>query len=265
VADSPGAAFAITAVTSEVILDDANRGEASFTVTNRTADVVRGRAAAVPQEPAQAAWLRLVGDAERGFAPNATEQYTVAIAVPAGVPEGRRTLRLDVTALTPPHTGSVRGPDVVYQNRLVPPPRGCYVATLVGAVLGALVGAAVGALPAVVVALASGLKVGLGAELTVLGGGSGVIGFAGLVAGVWLNLRQGRCSGARETALVLAAVAGVVWIVLGLLLLAVSLFARVPGPVILAAIVVGVLGPPVPARYAYLNLLPRLPWLGGSA
>src|SRR5437016_385721 len=125
-------------------MDELNRGSAAFTVTNRSADPVRGRAAAVAEAPEQASWLRLAGEAERAFPPGWTEQLTVAIAVPAGTPAGPHTLRIDVQGLTPPYTDTARGPAVSFQVRAVRPPApDGYLATLAGAVLGALAGMAV--------------------------------------------------------------------------------------------------------------------------
>jgi hypothetical protein len=82
--------------------------------------------------------------------------------------------------------------------------------------------------------------------------------------GAWLNLRQLRYAGDRETGLALAAVAGAVWLLLGLILLVVGLVAGLPGALVLLFIVIGVLGPPVPARYLYLHVLAGRHWLGGT-
>jgi hypothetical protein len=251
--------FAITEVAAEVPLDDQNRGAAVFTVTNLTGDHVRGRAAAVPGLPGEAGWLSLTGDAERAFPPGWTEQYRLAIAVTAGTPAGRHTLRLDVEGLTPPHTETVQGPPVSYQStavRPLPADTG-YLATLAGAGLGALAGMAVGALPAVVLLLASRLTIDIRVDLVVLGAGALLLGFPAMVAGAWLNLR-GRHSAARETALVLAAVAGGLWLLLGLALGVVGLVSRsFPGGLAFLFILVGVLVPPVPARIVTLRLVVR--------
>ncbi len=255
-------AFSITEVTSEVSMDASNRGVASFTVTNRSPDTVRARASAVPERPEEAGWLSLAGDAERGFPPSWTEQYSVDIAVPAGTPAGRHGLRIDVEGLTPPHTDTVRGPAVTYAVRFVPPEKeDGYLATLLGALLGALAGGAVGSLPAVVVAIASGLRVSLELELAVLGVGAGLLGFPAMVAGAWLNLRQNH-RGARETALVLAALAGGLWLLLAVVVVVIRLVrGSVPGGLVALFVLIGVLVPPVPARLAFLRLLGgRLPF-----
>jgi PASTA domain len=120
--DAATSVFAITAAASTVSLDANRRGAASFTVTNTTANALRGRARIVAQAAAAAPWLSLAGDAERDFAPGATQQYTAQIAVPADGPAGNYAFRLDAVGVANPDEQYSQGPSVAFSVAAPPPP-----------------------------------------------------------------------------------------------------------------------------------------------
>jgi hypothetical protein len=250
--------FAITTATNLVLLDAKNRGRATFTVSNRTRAAARGRAQLVPQRPEQARWLRIDGDAERDFAPDGLQQFSVAVLVNPGTPTGRHNFRLDMYGVTPA-AGVTEGPSVAFEvTTVVPVPREGrkgYVATLVGAMLGALAGGAVGAVPGAIFALAQISRASVETVLTIVLIGVLVMSAPGVALGAWLNLRAQGFEGARETGLILAG-AYFGWAVVLGLIYAVALkvsHSQVGAAIVLVALI-AVLVPPVPARAIYLWL-----------
>lgn len=107
--------FAITTVTNTVCLDAQGRGEAAFTVFNASGRPIRGRARLVPAQPATAAWLTLVGEAERYFPVAGTQQYAVRIAPPPDARAGSHTFRLDMVGVENPDEQYTRGPTVTFE------------------------------------------------------------------------------------------------------------------------------------------------------
>jgi hypothetical protein len=60
--------FDISAATNTILLDKQTRkGEAAFTVTNRSGRALRGRASLSSQDTLSGQWLTLAGDTERAF------------------------------------------------------------------------------------------------------------------------------------------------------------------------------------------------------
>src|SRR5205085_8223670 len=94
--------FAITAATNAVPLDSNHQGQTSFTVSNTTAQAIRGRARLWTQPTAAGPWLSLLGEAERDFAPDQSQQYALHIAVPPTAPTGDYTFRLDMADVANP-------------------------------------------------------------------------------------------------------------------------------------------------------------------
>lgn len=253
--------FGITAATNLVSLDAQNRGRAAFTVSNRSGQVVSGRAELVPTRAEEHAWLAIDGDAERRFPADTTQQYSVRIAVAPGTPTGRHSFRLDMTAVNPP-IGVTEGPTVVYEvTTAVPIPKGVkpgYVATLVGAVLGAAAGALVGAIPGAIIAIVTlGQHSSTSADTIslVVGIGVLVVSIVGVFAGAWLNLRGLGYGGALQTGLILAGIYAAWALVLEGAFFAISKVpsANVGGLGLPLALII-VLAPPVPARFIYLRL-----------
>jgi hypothetical protein len=250
--------FAITAATNLVRLDARNSGRGAFTVSNRTLDLLRGRAQPVPERPEQASWLRLEGEAERDFGPNGTQQYSVSVHVDPETPTGRHTFRLDMYAIAPA-AGVTEGPSVAFEITTVVPrgqlTRAGYLATLVGAMFGALVGGTLGAVPGAIFALSNISSAAIETVLAIVLVGVLVLSAPGVALGAWMNLRARSYEGGRETALILTG-AYVVWaLVAGLAYAGVLnvIHAKVGGEIVLVALV-AVLVPPVPSRALYLRL-----------
>ncbi|HKV88856.1 MAG TPA: hypothetical protein VJT78_12740 [Candidatus Dormibacteraeota bacterium] len=242
-----------------VRLDSKNQGRATFTVSNRTAALLRGRAQAIPAQAGEESWLTLEGAAERDFQVNITQQYTVKIQVAPGTPTGRHSFRLDMTAVAPA-LGGTQGQAVVFEvTTIVPIPRAVkkgYVATLVGATLGALVGGLVGAVPGAIVALIQASTISVSSVVLIVGIGALVASIPAVGAGAWVNLRAQGYEGALQTGLILAGIFAAWALLLGVgyaVLLRLTSGQLNVGITLLVALAV-VLVPPVPARVIYLWL-----------
>ena len=132
--------FVITTTATEVLrADSKSHAEAGFTVTNTTSRAVRGLARVRPLGDTKQQWLNLQGEAERDFAPGATQQFTVSFdgprlepapataagtsAPPPGAlpaPGARKyPFRLDVESALNPDEDFTEGPTVTVE--MVPP------------------------------------------------------------------------------------------------------------------------------------------------
>lgn len=111
--------FAITVATNNAVLDSVRQGRTSFTVSNTTARGARARARIAAQPASAASWLTLLGEAERDFASDGSQQYTVQISVPPTAPPGSYTFRLDMVDLANPDDDVSEGPTVRF---VVEPP-----------------------------------------------------------------------------------------------------------------------------------------------
>ena len=107
--------FTITSPTNSVLLGANGQGQATFTVSNISGRLNRGRARLVPQNPLSAAWLKLNGEAERDFEIASTQQYSVAINVPPKSPAGSYVFRLDMVGVENPDEDLSQGPSVTFQ------------------------------------------------------------------------------------------------------------------------------------------------------
>src|SRR5258707_15799919 len=94
--------FAITATTNTVSLDSNRQGQVSFTVSNTTTQLLRGRAHVVGQPATTEPWLKLSGEPERDFASAGSQQYVVQLSVPPSASAGDYTFRLDVVDVADP-------------------------------------------------------------------------------------------------------------------------------------------------------------------
>ncbi|MCI0394460.1 MAG: hypothetical protein L0332_21075 [Chloroflexi bacterium] len=106
--------FAVTVATSNVKLDGKKQGEVSFTVSNTSGRALDGRARIVPQAGTPLNWFTLADEAQRSFAVNGTQQYTVNIAVPPDAPAGRYLFRLDMVGIANPDEEFAEGPTVAF-------------------------------------------------------------------------------------------------------------------------------------------------------
>ena len=118
--------FSITIAKQSIKLDSKRTTEASFTVTNTSDKPVRGQLKLRPVEArsviaAQPAWLTLIGDAERTFAPQATVQVTARIAVPESVLPGTYGVRLDAISTSNTDDDLTEGPPMVVEVSAVEP------------------------------------------------------------------------------------------------------------------------------------------------
>jgi hypothetical protein len=211
---TPGVSFGVTVATSSIELDADRRGEAAFTVTNRTRAARRGRARIVVTGSADTGWLSLAGEPERDFMAGATHVFSVGVAVPAAAAQGTYAFRLDVVAVANPDEDYTEGPTVTFTvgaERPKPPPtlkRG-YLASAVGAVIGTLVGGAIGLIPGALFTLFSLIALkhppGLAAVVTVLGVGGLLFAWGGAAAGSWIALRLSGYIALEPTAAILLA------------------------------------------------------------
>jgi PASTA domain len=115
--------FTVTAAGQRVSLDASGTAKASFTVTNTSAQMLRGRLLAKPSEPAKADWLSIAGESIRDFAPNAAEQVVVQVGVPPGTPPGSYSFRLDAVSEVEPDEDFTEGPSVAFDVAAPPPPK----------------------------------------------------------------------------------------------------------------------------------------------
>lgn len=107
--------FAITAVTTSVVLDGDRQGEVSFTVTNQRDRSVEGRTHLEAEHDGTESWIAVRGPAQRTFAPAGTERYTVDIDVPSDAPGGSHNFRLDMVGVKQPDEDYTRGQTVTFE------------------------------------------------------------------------------------------------------------------------------------------------------
>ena len=112
--------FTVTAAASHVELDSAGAARAPFTVTNTSAQTLKGRLLTRPSEQANPDWFSIGGESVRDFAPNAAEQVVVQLAVPPGSPPGSYSFRLDAVSQIDPDEDFTEGPSVAFE---VAPPQ----------------------------------------------------------------------------------------------------------------------------------------------
>lgn len=112
-------AFDITAATESVNLNASGQGELAFTVSNALHVPVRARARVMMEGPASGEWASISGGPERDFAPDGTQQFTVKLQAPPGIPPGRYTFHLLVSSVANPDEQYAAGPTVAF---IVPEP-----------------------------------------------------------------------------------------------------------------------------------------------
>jgi hypothetical protein len=115
--------FAITTSTNTVILGGNRRGQAVFSVSNISGGFTHGRAHLVPQNPIATPWLSIQGETERDFPTATTQQFSVAINVPANAPPGQYVFRLDMVGVDNPDEDFSQGPGVTFEVAVVPVPK----------------------------------------------------------------------------------------------------------------------------------------------
>lgn len=131
--------FTVTAAGQKVNLDASGTAQASFTVTNTSAQTLRARLLTKPSEPAKPEWLSNIGEPVRDFAPNASEQVVVQVNVPPASPPGSYSFRLDAVSEVDPDEDFTEGPSVAFEVA-APPAEGkrkfpWWILAVVGAVV----------------------------------------------------------------------------------------------------------------------------------
>ena len=108
-------AFIVTSAGEKVTLDESGRARAPFTVTNASAQPVKGRLVPRPRKPAKAEWFSINGESIRDFAPSAAEQVVVQLEVPLGSRPGSYKFRLDAVSEVDPDEVFTEGPFVAFE------------------------------------------------------------------------------------------------------------------------------------------------------
>jgi hypothetical protein len=114
--------FTITAAGPRVNLDSSGTARAQFTVTNTSAQTLKGRLLPRPTAPASPDWFTIVGESVRDFGPDAAEQVVVQLSVPRGAPAGAYSFRLDAVSQLEPDEDFTEGPSVAFDVAATPPP-----------------------------------------------------------------------------------------------------------------------------------------------
>ena len=131
--------FTVTAAGQKVSLDSSGTAQAPFTVTNTSAQTLRGRLLAKPSEPAKPEWFSIVGEPVRDFAPNGAEQVVVQLTVPPTTAPGSYSFRLDAVSEAAPDEDFTEGPSVAFDVAAPPPPNGKKFPWWILAIVGAVV------------------------------------------------------------------------------------------------------------------------------
>jgi beta-lactam-binding protein with PASTA domain len=112
--------FTVTAAGQKVNLDATGSAQTPFTVTNTSAQTLRGRLLTKPNAPTEPEWLSVVGESIRDFGPNAAEQVVVQLNVPPTTTPGSYAFRLDAVSEVDPDEDFTEGPSVAFE--VTPPP-----------------------------------------------------------------------------------------------------------------------------------------------
>lgn len=115
--------FTVTAAHNKVKLDSSGAAHGTFTVTNTSAQTLKGRLLARAADPAAPEWFTVVGDSVRDFAPNAPAQIVVQLAVPQGSPPGSYSFRLDAVSQVDPDEDYTVGPSVAFEIKAPDKPK----------------------------------------------------------------------------------------------------------------------------------------------
>jgi hypothetical protein len=115
--------FTITSPSNTVLLGPNGQGQATFTVSNISGRINRGRARLTPQNPASAGWITIEGEGERDFEIASTQQFVVNIVVPPKSPPGSYIFRLDMVGVDNPDEDLSQGPGVTFQVSAAPGPK----------------------------------------------------------------------------------------------------------------------------------------------
>jgi len=107
--------FSVTTAHSKVKLDSSGAARGQFTVTNTSAQTLKGRVLARSSEQARPEWFSIAGESVRDFTPNDPEQVDVQVSVPAGSPPGSYSFRLDAVSQVDPDEDFTVGPSIAFE------------------------------------------------------------------------------------------------------------------------------------------------------
>ena len=132
--------FTVTAAGQRVNLDSSGTAKSSFTVTNTSAQALKGRLLPRPYDPAKPDWFSIIGESVRDFGPNGAQQVVVQLTVPPGAPIGSYSFRLDAVSEVDPDEDYTEGPSVAFDVTAPPPPKKklpwwWWIVAIVGAVV----------------------------------------------------------------------------------------------------------------------------------
>ncbi len=114
----PSRAFAITADDKPITVASSS-AEVSITVANTAGKPIRGQVRLVALGNTKAEWLSIDREVERDFAAGGTHQFVVRLSVPAGVPPGKYSFRLNTASVQNPDDEYAEGPVIAF---VVDPP-----------------------------------------------------------------------------------------------------------------------------------------------
>jgi hypothetical protein len=115
--------FTVTVAKKKVKLDRSGAARSPFTVTNTSAQPLKGRLLTRPGAPANPEWFSIVGESVRDFAPNVPDQVVVQLNVPPGTTPGSYSFRLDAVSQVIPDEDFTDGPSVAFDVKPPPQPR----------------------------------------------------------------------------------------------------------------------------------------------
>ena len=115
--------FTVTAAHTKVKLDSSGAAHGTFTVTNTSAQTLKGRLLARAAEAAAPEWFTVEGDSTRDFAPNAPVQVVVQLAVPQGSAPGSYSFRLDAVSQVDPDEDYTVGPSIAFEIKAPDKPK----------------------------------------------------------------------------------------------------------------------------------------------
>ena len=114
--------FTVTSTDQTVRLDANGAAQAAFTVTNTSAQTLRGRLLTRPGDTAKPEWFSIVGETSRLLAPNVAERVAVQLNVAPIPAPGTYSFRLDAVSEANPDEDFTEGPSVTFQIAVPPPP-----------------------------------------------------------------------------------------------------------------------------------------------
>jgi hypothetical protein len=114
-------AFAITAASEQVTLDDKGNGEITYTVSNTTTKPLRAWPELKCLGSTADTWVSVVAGGERSFSPGESQQFVVKITVPGGTSAGKYSFRLNmISGAKDTDEESVEGPATAFEIKVAP-------------------------------------------------------------------------------------------------------------------------------------------------